>query len=118
LRLANLGDWHHGFEISPRTLPVVAIVGRPNVGKSTLFNRLIRRRKALVFDEAGSTRDYLYAEARFGHLAAMLVDTVGLEADAERGGGSRFSRSIFESVNRFLKDSADIVRMLFDGKEA
>ncbi|MBV6658479.1 MAG: 50S ribosome-binding GTPase, partial [Devosiaceae bacterium] len=59
--------------------PLVAIVGRPNVGKSTLFNRLVGKRLALVDDTPGVTRDRREAEARLGDLTFRLLDTAGLE---------------------------------------
>ena len=64
-------------------LPVVAIVGRPNVGKSTLFNALTRTRDALVADIPGVTRDRQYGISRVGRQACLLVDTGGLVSNAE-----------------------------------
>src|SRR5579875_2497639 len=61
----------------------VAIIGRPNVGKSTLFNRLVGRRLALVDDRPGVTRDRREGEARLGDLTFKVIDTAGLE-DADR----------------------------------
>jgi GTP-binding protein len=63
------------------TLPVVAIVGRPNVGKSRLFNRLAGERKAVVDDQSGVTRDRLYHEATLIDRRVVLVDTGGIETD-------------------------------------
>ena len=64
-------------------LPVVAIVGRPNVGKSTLFNALTRTRDALVADIPGVTRDRQYGISRVGATPCLLVDTGGLVSNAE-----------------------------------
>jgi GTP-binding protein len=66
----------------PQRLPRVAIVGRPNVGKSTLFNRLVGRRLALVDAEAGVTRDRREGEARIGALEFIAIDTAGLDEAA------------------------------------
>ena len=57
----------------------LAIVGRPNVGKSTLFNRLVGRKLALVDDQPGVTRDLREGGARLGHLKFTVIDTAGLE---------------------------------------
>ena len=59
-------------------LPVIAIVGRPNVGKSTLFNCLTKRRDALVFDVPGVTRDRQYGEGKIGSKRYIVIDTGGI----------------------------------------
>ncbi len=65
--------------------PVVALVGRTNVGKSTLFNRLTRSRAALVANISGLTRDRHYGEGRVGNHPFIVIDTGGFEPVATRG---------------------------------
>lgn len=96
---------------SPRGLGFVAIVGRPNVGKSTLFNRLTRGKKAIVHDLPGVTRDRNYGEARWHGKDFLLIDTGGLEPDP----GTDLKRQIQEQ-SRLAVEEADAIVFLFDGK--
>ena len=92
-------------------LPIVAIVGRPNVGKSTLFNRLVGERRAIVDDLPGVTRDRNYAEADWSGRKYLLVDTGGLDSDSD----GNLEASV-QSQSRLAVAEADVVVFLFDGK--
>ena len=78
--------------------PVVAIVGRPNVGKSTLFNRLTKSRDAIVADFAGLTRDRHYGDARFGEREFIVVDTGGFEPDKPSGVVAEMAKQTKQAV--------------------
>ena len=66
-------------------LPVIALIGRPNVGKSTLFNRLTRSRDAIVADYAGLTRDRQYGFGKLGQIPYIVIDTGGVAGELEDG---------------------------------
>jgi GTPase len=101
--------------------PLVALVGRPNVGKSTLFNRIIGRRLAVVSEKAGTTRDRLYAEADWGGQSFMLVDTGGIEVTEGRNTAplselsEQFLPAIRQQASIAIQD-ADIIVQVVDGQ--
>jgi GTP-binding protein len=78
--------------------PVIALVGRPNVGKSTLFNRLTKRRDAIVADFAGLTRDRHYGDARLGERDYILIDTGGFEPDKPSGVVAEMAKQTKQAV--------------------
>lgn len=92
-----------------RGLPIVAIVGRPNVGKSTLFNRIVGSRTAIVEDRARTTRDRLYAEAEWNGRRFVVVDTGGLE----RHPGDPIEARVQEQA-RLAIDEADLILFVVD----
>jgi GTP-binding protein len=92
--------------------PVIALVGRPNVGKSTLFNRLTRSRDALVADLPGLTRDRHYGEGRAGNRPYLVVDTGGFEPVAKDGIMHEMARQTRQAV-----EEADVVVFLVDGRQ-
>lgn len=95
-----------------RRLPVVAIVGRPNVGKSTFFNRLIRQRKAVVDNTPGVTRDRNFSQAVWDDIPFLLVDTGGIDLTETEGVVGHV-----QEQTRLAIDEADSVIFLFDGRE-
>lgn len=104
MALSNLNLSHH--------LPVLALVGRPNVGKSTLFNRLAGARRAIVDDLPGVTRDRNYAEAEWYGKKFVLIDTGGFEPAP----GTALGKQIQEQ-SRLAMEEADVILFLFDGKQ-
>ncbi|MCP5272215.1 MAG: ribosome biogenesis GTPase Der [Burkholderiaceae bacterium] len=78
--------------------PVIALVGRPNVGKSTLFNRITKSRDAIVADFAGLTRDRHYGDARLGPREFIVIDTGGFEPDATSGVVQRMAQQTKQAV--------------------
>jgi GTP-binding protein len=97
---------------SPATPPLVAIVGRPNVGKSALFNRLVGRRRALVEDIPGTTRDRLYGDVEWRGRPFRVVDTGGLE-DVHEGPYSALVRHQIE----LAMAEADVTLFVVDGRD-
>ena len=91
--------------------PVVALVGRPNVGKSTLFNRLTRSRAALVADYSGLTRDRHYGEGRVGDMPFIVIDTGGFEPVAKTGILREMARQTSQAIAE-----ADVVVFLVDAR--
>jgi len=92
-------------------LPVIALVGRPNVGKSTLFNRLTRSRDALVADQPGLTRDRQYGVGRLGEHPYVVVDTGGISGDRD-GVDALMMQQVQHAIGE-----ADHILFLLDGRE-
>lgn len=107
---------------------MVALVGRPNVGKSTLFNRLVGRRTAIVEDLPGTTRDRIYGDSDWNGVGFIVIDTGGLEAPSELGARAQSpgealatdSALFVEEVQdqaRLAMEEADAIIFVVDGKE-
>jgi GTP-binding protein len=97
--------------VDARTLPLIAVCGRPNVGKSTLFNRLTGSRRSIVGDEPGITRDRIYGEIEWIDRAARIVDTGGVVPDDE----ALIPAEIFRQAKVGLEE-ADAIVMVVDGR--
>ncbi|PYN10463.1 MAG: ribosome biogenesis GTPase Der, partial [Candidatus Rokuibacteriota bacterium] len=92
--------------------PIIAVVGRPNVGKSTLFNRLVGRRQALVRDTPGVTRDRLYGRVAFERWQATAIDTGGFDPSSEEPLIEGVRRQVLTAV-----EEADLVLFVIDVRE-
>lgn len=92
--------------------PIVAVVGRPNVGKSTFFNRIVGRRVSIVEDTPGVTRDRIYAEAQWNGIDFALIDTGGIEASTDD-----VILSQMREQAQTAMDMADVILFIVDGKE-
>jgi GTPase len=97
--------------------PIVAVVGRPNVGKSTLFNRLVGERRAIVEDVPGTTRDRVYGATDWGGLEFTIVDTGGLQDEHEEPAGSlaEIARRTREQATAAIAE-ADVIVFMVDAK--
>lgn len=95
--------------------PKLAIIGRPNVGKSTLFNRLIKERKSIVDDTAGVTRDKLYADIDWNGKGITLIDTGGLIQELS-GQESEITDNVKKHIYQAIEE-ADFIIFLVDGKD-
>lgn len=92
--------------------PIVAIVGRPNVGKSTFFNRIVGRRVSIVEDTPGVTRDRIYAEAEWNNIHFALIDTGGIEPSS-----ADIILSQMREQAQIAMDMADVILFMCDGKD-
>ena len=92
--------------------PIVAVVGRPNVGKSTFFNKIVGRRVSIVEDTPGVTRDRIYAEAEWNGIHFGLIDTGGIEPSSQD-----VILSQMREQAQIAMDMADVILFIVDGKE-
>ena len=109
--LALPPSFHREVAIDTSSWPILAIVGRPNVGKSTLFNRLTSSRRSIVGDEPGITRDRIYGEIEWSGQHARVVDTGGILPDDPE----LMPSEIFRQARTAL-DEADSIVMVVDGR--
>ncbi len=94
------------------SMPLVAVVGRPNVGKSTFFNKVVGRRVSIVEDTPGVTRDRIYAEAEWSGKSFALIDTGGIEPDS-----TDVILSQMRTQAEIAMDTADVILFMVDGKD-
>ena len=94
------------------SMPIVAVVGRPNVGKSTFFNKVVGRRVSIVEDTPGVTRDRIYAEAEWRSKFFALIDTGGIEPDS-----TDVILSQMRNQAEIAMETADVILFMVDGKD-
>ncbi|NLK73037.1 MAG: ribosome biogenesis GTPase Der [Clostridiales bacterium] len=92
--------------------PIVAVVGRPNVGKSTFFNKIVGRRISIVEDTPGVTRDRIYAEAEWNGVSFVLIDTGGIEPNT-----NDIILSQMRNQAQIAMETADVILFMTDGRE-
>ena len=92
-------------------IPTVALVGRPNVGKSTLFNKLVGKRISIIDDEPGITRDRIYGTVDYNDIKFHLIDTGGIDVSPEL-----FNKEILIQAMIAIEE-ADVIVFIVDGKE-
>ena len=92
-------------------MPTVALVGRPNVGKSTIFNRLVGKKISIIEDTPGVTRDRIYGDVTYKDYKFHLIDTGGIDIGEED-----FNKEIIVQASLAI-DEADIIVFILDGKE-
>lgn len=92
-------------------LPTVALVGRPNVGKSTIFNKIVGEKISIIEDTPGVTRDRIYSEASYGDYKFSVIDTGGIDASSER------FNDVIKLQAEIAIDEADVVLFIVDGKD-
>ena len=92
-------------------IPTVALVGRPNVGKSTIFNKIVGQKISIIEDTPGVTRDRIYSEATYKDYKFNLIDTGGIDASREQ------FNDIIKIQAEIAIDEADVVLFIVDGKE-
>ena len=92
-------------------IPTVALVGRPNVGKSTIFNKLVGQKISIIEDTPGVTRDRIYSEAEYKDYKFNVIDTGGIDAALEK------FNDVIKMQAEIAIDEADVVLFIVDGKE-
>ena len=89
----------------------VCLIGKPNVGKSTIFNRLIKEDRAIIMDEPGITRDRIYGTVNYNDKNFLLIDTGGIDL-----GNEDFNKDIILQASIAI-DESDVIVFVLDGKE-